>query len=102
MNSSTMPCWVSWIPDLVKMQFQVAVVNIGYHASDYFRKHPGRFTSTRLADWSSELNRQVPIGQGDINWADFFEAAKTGGVKNFYLEMDPATFKESADFLLTV
>ena len=30
-------------PDLVKMQFQVAVVNIGYNASDYFRKYPGRF-----------------------------------------------------------
>jgi len=86
-------------PDLVKMQFQVAVANIGYHAADYFRKHPGRFISAHLADWSEELNEQVPIGQGDINWPDFFEAAKTGGVKNFYVEMDPATFRESAEFL---
>jgi sugar phosphate isomerase/epimerase len=30
-------------PDLVKMQFQVAVVNIGYKAADYFMKYPGRF-----------------------------------------------------------
>jgi sugar phosphate isomerase/epimerase len=27
-------------PELVKMQFQVAVVNIGYKAADYFRKYP--------------------------------------------------------------
>jgi len=89
-------------PDLVKMQFQVAVVNIGYHAADFFRKHPGRFISAHLADWSSDLNNQVPIGQGDVNWPDFFEAAKTGGVNNFYVEMDPATFKESAEFLMSV
>ena len=32
-------------PDVVKMQFQVAVFNIGYLAADYFRKYPGRFWS---------------------------------------------------------
>jgi sugar phosphate isomerase/epimerase len=89
-------------PDLVKMQFQVAVVNIGYKAADYFRKHPGRFISAHLADWSSEKDTQVPIGQGDVNWDDFFEAAKTGGVKNFYVEMAPETFGPSAEFLKKV
>jgi sugar phosphate isomerase/epimerase len=86
-------------PDLVKMQFQVAVVNIGYNAADYFRKHPGRFISAHLADWSSAKDAQVPIGQGVIDWNDFFESAKTGGVKNFYVEMAPETFGPSADFL---
>jgi sugar phosphate isomerase/epimerase len=86
-------------PDLVKMQFQVAVVNIGYNAADYFRKYPGRFISAHLADWSSAKDAQVPIGQGDINWSDFFEAAKTGGVNNFYVEMAPETFGPSAEFL---
>lgn len=89
-------------PDLVKMQFQVAVVNIGYQAADYFRKHPGRFISAHLADWSQEKDGQVPIGQGDVDWKDFFEAAKVGGVKNFYVEMAPDTFEESAQFLSTV
>jgi sugar phosphate isomerase/epimerase len=87
-------------PDLVKMQFQVAVVSIGYQAADYFRKYPGRFISAHLADWSSEKEEQVPIGQGVVDWKDFFKAAKKGGVQNFFVEMDPATFKESADFLL--
>jgi sugar phosphate isomerase/epimerase len=87
-------------PELVKMQFQVAVVNIGYNAADYFRKHPGRFISAHLADWSSAKDAQVPIGQGVIDWDDFFEAAKTGGVKNFYLEMAPEMFEPSAEFLI--
>ncbi len=88
-------------PELVKMQFQVAVVNIGYHAANYFRKFPGRFISAHLADWSAEKEEQVTIGQGDVDWPDFFEAAKIGGVKNFFVEMDPETFKPSADFLKT-
>ena len=89
-------------PDLVKMQFQVAVVDIGYIAADYFRKHPGRFISTHLADYSTELEKQVPVGQGIVDWDDFFEAAPTGGVKNYFVEMDPATFEDSARFLLKV
>ncbi len=86
-------------PELVKMQFQVAVVNIGYQAADYFRKYPGRFISAHLADWSPEKKANVPIGLGIVDWKDFFEAAKIGGVKNFFVEMDPVTFKPSAEFL---
>jgi len=89
-------------PDLVKMQFQVAVVNIGYTAADYFRKHPGTFISAHLADWSEEKKKQVPIGQGDVDWEDFFKAAKVGGVKNFFVEMAPETFKPSAEYLLSL
>lgn len=87
-------------PDLVKMQFQVAVVSIGYNAADYFRKHPGRFISAHLADWSKEENDQVPIGQGVVDWEDFFTAAKIGGVKNIFVEMSPDKFRESAEYLL--
>ena len=86
-------------PDLVKMQFQVAVVNIGYKAADYFRKHPGCFISSHLVDWSPEKEETVPVGQGIVDWPDFFEAAKKGGVKNFYVEIAPEMFKESAEFL---
>lgn len=89
-------------PELVKMQFQVAVINIGYKAADYFKKYPGRFMSAHLADWSNELESSIPIGQGIVDWPEFFEAAKTGGVKNFFVEMDPATFAESAAFLQTI
>lgn len=89
-------------PELVKMQFQVAVVDIGYKAADYFRKYPGRFISAHLADYSTELKKQVPIGQGIVDWKDFYDASKTGGVKNFFVEMDPETFEPSAKFLLNL
>jgi sugar phosphate isomerase/epimerase len=89
-------------PDLVKMQFQVAVVNIGYIAADYFRKYPGRFISAHLADWSKEKEASVPIGQGIVDWKDFFQAAKVGGVKNFFVEMAPETFEPSSKFLTSL
>ena len=86
-------------PKLVKMQFQVAVVDIGYKAADYFRKYPGRFISAHLADYSAGKKSQVPVGQGDVDWSDFFKAAQKGGVKNFYVEMAPEAFGPSADYL---
>lgn len=89
-------------PELVKMQFQVAVVNIGYNAADYFRKYPGRFISAHLSDWSKEKDAQVPIGQGEVDWNDFFVAAPVGGVQNFYVEMAPETFPASAEFLKSI
>ncbi|MGL1889486.1 MAG: sugar phosphate isomerase/epimerase [Reichenbachiella sp.] len=89
-------------PDLVKMQFQVAVVNIGYKAADYFRKYPGRFVSAHLADWSKETGEQVALGQGEVDWKDFFEAAKIGGVENIYVEMSPDKNAESAIFLASL
>ena len=89
-------------PELVKMQFQVAVVNIGYQAADYFRKYPGRFISAHLADWSNEKESEAPLGQGIVDWEDLFEAAKTGGVQNFFVEMNLDTFEESAKYLMAL
>ncbi|NEW81282.1 MAG: sugar phosphate isomerase/epimerase [Mariniphaga sp.] len=84
-------------PKLVKMQFQVAVISIGYKASDYFKKYPGRFISAHLADWSSTENKQVAVGKGIVDWGEFYNAAEIGGVKNFYVEMDMDKFKESVE-----
>lgn len=90
-------------PELVKMQFQVAVANIGYKAADYFKKYPGRFFSAHLSDWAkSDPQKAVPVGQGIVDWDEFFEAAKIGGVQNFFVEMAPSAFNESASFLKTV
>lgn len=89
-------------PELIKMQFQVAVISIGYKASDYFLKYPGRFISAHLADWSPAENKQVPVGKGIVDWKEFFNAAETGGVKNFYVEMDMDKFKESVENILAM
>jgi sugar phosphate isomerase/epimerase len=86
-------------PDLVKMQFQVAVISMGYKASTYFKKYPGRFISAHLADWSDTEKKNVPLGKGIVDWKDFFASIKTGGVKNIFVEMGIETFKESADYL---
>lgn len=88
-------------PKLVKMQFQTEVINLGYKASDYFKKYPGRFISSHLSDWTSD-KKQVPIGQGVIDWKEFFKAAKTGGVKYFFVEMDRETFAPSISYLKQV
>ena len=85
-------------PDLVKMQFQTEVINLGYKAADYFKKYPGRFISSHLSDWTTD-KKEVPVGQGVIDWKEFFAAAKTGGVKNFFVEMAPDKFKDSASYI---
>jgi sugar phosphate isomerase/epimerase len=85
-------------PDLVKMQFQTEVINLGYKASTYFKKYPGRFISAHLSDWTAD-KKEVPVGQGVIDWKEFFEAAKTGGVKNIFVEMSMDNIKDSAAYL---
>lgn len=86
-------------PDLVKLQFQVWVVIMGVKAADYFRKHPGRFISAHLYDWPGSGEEQVPLGQGVVDWDEFFKAAKVGGVKNYFVEMNYPHLKASAEFL---
>jgi sugar phosphate isomerase/epimerase len=85
-------------PELVKMQFQTEVINLGYKAATYFNKYPGRFISSHLSDWTTD-KKEVPIGQGIIDWKEFFVAAKTGGVKNFFVEMSLPNLKDSANYI---
>jgi len=85
-------------PALVKMQFQTEVIKLGYKASTYFTKYPGRFISSHLSDWTTD-KKEVPIGQGIIDWKEYFPAAKTGGVKNFFVEMNFETFEPSAAYI---
>ncbi|MGI8959825.1 MAG: sugar phosphate isomerase/epimerase family protein [Bryobacteraceae bacterium] len=86
-------------PQLVKMQFQVAVVRLGYNAADFFEKYPGRFISMHLQDWSPSLKKEVPLGQGMVDWKRLFAAAKIGGIKNYFVEMDPPALFASVPYL---
>lgn len=86
-------------PALIKMQFQVAVVNIGYQAVTYFAKYPGRFQSLHLSDWTPDGKTAVPVGKGMVDWVKLFSAAKQAGVKNYFVEMDLATMEASAAYL---
>ncbi len=86
-------------PKLVKMQFQVAVISQGYKAADFFNKYPGRFISLHLQDWVPGERGSVAIGQGKVDWKELFAAAKTGGVKNYFVEVSPEDIKASYPFL---
>ena len=93
-------------PTYIKMQFQVAAVQLGYQAADYFRKFPGRFISAHLSDYAVDNHyKQIVLGEkGLVDWKDFFEAAKVGGLKWVYVEMesDPGTLEGSAKYLKTL
>lgn len=86
-------------PELVRMQFQVGVISLGYKAETYLRKYPGRFLSLHLADYSPAEKKQVALGKGAVNWPELFTAAKTGGVKNYFVEMDLDLMKASIPYL---
>ena len=86
-------------PDVVRMQFQVWVVSIGYNAADYFRAHPGRFVSAHLSDYAGEGTEQTPIGAGVVDWPDFFEAGKLGGLQHIFVEMGSDLLPQSAAYL---
>ena len=81
------------------MQFQVAVVSIGFQAATYMQKYPGRFLSMHLADWSSAEKKEAAIGKGSVDWKKLFKAAKKGGVKNYFVEMNLDLMRESFPFL---
>lgn len=86
-------------PKVIKMQFQVAVISLGYDAAAFFTKYPGRFISAHLADWSPADKKQVPVGKGVVDWRKLFTAAKTGGLKNYFVEMDLDLMNASYPYL---
>jgi sugar phosphate isomerase/epimerase len=86
-------------PKLVKMQFQVAVISLGYQAATYLKKYPGRFISLHLADWSSTEKKSVAVGTGAVDWPGLWAAARPAGVKNYFVEMDLEALKASYPYL---
>jgi sugar phosphate isomerase/epimerase len=86
-------------PKLVKFQFQVSTISQGYDAAEYFTKYPGRFISMHVQGWSAKTRQIVPVGQGTLDWKRIFNAAKTGGVQNYFVEMDLPMMKASVPYL---
>jgi sugar phosphate isomerase/epimerase len=104
-------------PQLVKFQFQMSTITAGLVAADYFMKYPGRFSSMHLQDVDMKSPAaaspakkspggrrgmrypQVALGQGSIDWVRTFEAAKTGGVKSYFVEQSWELTKQSVDYL---
>jgi len=86
-------------PQLVKFQFQVSTISQGYDAADYFTKYPGRFFSMHVQGWSAQTKKIMPVGQDTLDWKKIFTAAKTGGVKNYFVEMNLDLMKASVPYL---
>lgn len=86
-------------PNLVKFQFQVSTISEGYDAADYFTRYPGRFISMHVQGWSATTRKIVPVGEGTLDWPKIFAAAKTGGIKNYFVEMDLPLMKSSVPYL---
>jgi sugar phosphate isomerase/epimerase len=86
-------------PKLVKFQFQVSTISAGYDAAEYFLKYPGRFISMHVQGWSTKAKKIMPVGQDTLDWKTIFRAAKTGGIKNYFVEMDLDMMKASVPYL---
>jgi sugar phosphate isomerase/epimerase len=86
-------------PKLVKFQFQVSTISEGYDAAEYFMKYPGRFISMHVQGWSTQKHAIAAVGKDSLNWKRIFTAAKTGGLKNYFVEMNLELMKESVPYL---
>ena len=86
-------------PKLVKFQFQVSTISEGYDAAEYFTKYPGRFISMHVQGWSAQTRKITAVGQGTLDWKKIFTAAKTGGIKNYFVEMNLDLMKASVPYL---
>jgi sugar phosphate isomerase/epimerase len=86
-------------PKLVKFQFQVSTISQGYDAAEYFTKYPGRFNSMHVQGWSSQTKKIMPVGQDTLDWKKIFTAAKTGGIKNYFVEMNLDMMRASVPYL---
>ena len=86
-------------PKLVKFQFQVSTVSAGYDAAEYLTKYPGRFVSMHVQGWSAATKKITPVGQDTLNWKKIFTAAKTSGIKNYFVEMNLDFMKASVPYL---
>jgi sugar phosphate isomerase/epimerase len=86
-------------PKLVKFQFQVSTINRGYDAAEYFTKYPGHFISMHVQGWSAQTKKIAAVGQDSLDWKKIFTAAKTGGIKNYFVEMNLDLMKASVPYL---
>ena len=89
-------------PKLVRMQFQMSAMRAVGDPVVYFTKYPGRFISMHLQ--GVDVNAPAPgsgggqgargprvglaVGKDSLDWPRIFAAARTGGVKNYFIEQN--------------
>ena len=55
---------------------------------ELFKQHPGRFPLWHVKDLDASREKILPLGQGTIDYKRIFNAAKTAGMKHFFIEHD--------------
>jgi sugar phosphate isomerase/epimerase len=106
-------------PKLVKMQFQMSAMRVVGDPVMYFTKYPGRFLSMHLqgVDLNAPLPGAgggqgarggrgaapgMPVGKDSLDWRKIFAAARTGGVKNYFVEQTWDLTVQSVAYLKTL
>jgi hypothetical protein len=49
--------------------------------------------------WSAATKKIMPVGQDTLDWKKIFTAARTGGVENYFVEMNLDLMKASVPYL---
>lgn len=86
-------------PRFVRFQFQVSEIRHGYDAADYFTRFPGRFVSMHVQGWKADAQKIAAVGQDSLDWKKIFTAARTAGVRNYFVEMDLDLMAASIPYL---
>ena len=92
-------------PEVVVMQMDIGWATVaGQDPIEWFHKHPGRFVLWHVKDVAClkclppasdefarlRAARLVPVGEGDIDYANIFKHAGLAGMKHFAVEQDSA------------
>ncbi|QMW05683.1 sugar phosphate isomerase/epimerase family protein [Spirosoma foliorum] len=77
--------------ELVKMELDLAwAVKAGKDPVKLFKEHPGRFPLWHTKDIKADLKTITEVGNGVVDFKSAFAAAKTAGLKYFFVEQDMA------------
>jgi hypothetical protein len=49
--------------------------------------------------WSAAMKKIMPVGQDTLDWKKIFTAAKSGGIENYFVEMNLDLMKASVPYL---
>lgn len=77
--------------ELVKMELDLAwAVKAGKDPVALFNEHPGRFPLWHVKDIMADRKTITEVGNGVVDFKRAFAAAKTAGLKYFFVEQDMA------------
>ncbi|MDB5012544.1 MAG: xylose isomerase [Daejeonella sp.] len=75
--------------DTVKFELDLAwAIKGGKNPVEMFSQNPGRFPLWHVKDLDAKHETIMPVGTGTIDFKPIFAAAKTAGMKHFFVEHD--------------